>query len=95
MSSKYAILIEMIYTERSTKQSESMNTYAFKVRTTANKLEIKEAVEKAFKVKVDTVRTLRMHPKLKVDRNRGIRGKTRNFKKAMVKLSKGYSIEVA
>jgi len=90
---KYRIIREAVFTERSTNLSEKHNTYTFKVVPHANKLQIKEAVEKAFNVKVAEVRTVNVRPKGKRDRYRGITGKTRHFKKAMVKLEKGHSIE--
>jgi len=52
-------------------------------------------VEAAFHVKVVDVRIVNVHPKRKVDRQRGIVGRSPGYKKAMVKLAKGYSIEFA
>jgi len=84
-----------LFTERTTNQAERDNTYTFKVRFDANKLQIKEAIEVAFNVKVEEIRTINVHPKRKLDRYRGITGKTRRYKKAMVKVAKGDSIEFA
>lgn len=93
MKNKYDIIREAIFTERSTALAERRNTYTFRVPYAANKLEIREAIEEAFHVKVDRVRTINVKPKRTVDRYRGIRGKTRRFKKAMVTLVKGHKIE--
>lgn len=89
------IIKEVVFSERSTNLSEKENTYTFKVRHNANKIQIKEAVERAFNVKVADVRTLNVHPKRKVDRLRGIAGKTVKYKKAMVKLARDHKIEFA
>ena len=91
----YDVIREAVFTERSTTMSETDNTYTFKVRTDANKLQIKEAVETAFNVKVAVVRTISVHPKRRIDRYRGIEGKTKAIKKALVKLAPGNSIEFA
>lgn len=91
----YDVIQETIFTERSTMVSERDNVYTFKVKSEANKLQIKQAVEAAFNVKVDTVRTVTVHPKKRIDRYRGIMGKTKGFKKALVKLAPGHSIEFA
>ncbi|MBD3266527.1 50S ribosomal protein L23 [bacterium] len=95
MPHKWEIIKEAIFTERSTVLSESENTYTFKVHPAANKLQIKEAVEAAFDVRVVDVRTTTRKPKMTMDRYRGIRGKTTHLKKAMVKLAQGDKIEFA
>ena len=93
MLHNYDIIREAIFTERSTSFSEKANTYTFRVATGANKIQIKDAVEEAFHVKVAHVRIINVHPKQKMDRYRGIKGQTRGYKKAMVKLEKGHIIE--
>ncbi|MFB3788787.1 MAG: 50S ribosomal protein L23 [bacterium] len=95
MSHKFDIVRETIFTERSTVLAEKENTYTFRVLARANKLEIKQAVEAAFHVKVAGVRIITVHPKRKLDRQRGITGRSPGYKKAMVKLAQGYSIEFA
>ena len=95
MLRKWNIIQEAVFSERSTSLSEEQNTYTFKVHPDANKLQIKEAVEEAFKVTVLSVRTISKKPKAKVDRYRGIMGKTSRSKKAMVKLAQGDTIEFA
>jgi large subunit ribosomal protein L23 len=93
MKSSYDIIREAVFTERTTQLAEESDIYTFKVTASANKVEIKEAVEIAFNVKVDSVRTINVHPKQKMDRYRGIRGKSTAYKKALVKLVKGHKIE--
>jgi len=89
----YDIIREAIFTERTTALAEGLHTYTFRVPSNVNKLEIKKAIEQAFQVKVEDVRTINVKPKLKLDRYRGLYGKTRRYKKAMVKLAKGHTIE--
>jgi len=73
-----------IVTERSTQLKESNGEYVFEVDKRANKHVIKEAVEKAFNVKVEEVRTMIMPGKTKrMGRNEG---KTPTWKKAVVRL---------
>lgn len=64
--------------------------YAFKVAMDANKIEIKQAIEQRFGVKVDTVRTLVNRGKIK--RVRLVAGKKPNWKKAYIKLQAGHKI---
>lgn len=95
MADYYDILKEAIFTERSTMVAEKENVYTFRVNPSANKVQIKEAVEAAFKVQVKEVRTINVRSKRKFDRYRGIVGKTSKYKKALVKLADGHSIEFA
>ncbi len=81
-----------ISTERSTRLREKNNEYVFKVDKRANKFTIKKAVENAFKVKVDSVRTLIVPGKVRrMGRNEG---KTGTWKKAIVRLKKDETISV-
>ena len=85
----YDIIFAPIITEKSASM-EGNNTYAFKVDVRANKTQIKQAVEKAFNVKVLNVNTLNVHPK---DKRVGrYTGKTNRYKKAIVKLAEGNTI---
>jgi len=78
------IIKRHIVTERSSMLKESNSEYVFEVDKKANKMLIKEAVEKAFKVKVDLVRTMIVPGKVKrMGRNEG---KTPTWKKAVVRL---------
>lgn len=88
----YAIIKRPIVTEKSTTDTEYRNTYTFFVDARANKIEIREAVEKLFKVKVEKVRTQNRKGKPRRVRSRWIRKP--DWKKAMVKLAEGNKIEI-
>jgi large subunit ribosomal protein L23 len=85
------IIIAPVITEKSAHQAEN-NVYTFKVATSANKIEIKKAVEAAFGVKVAKVNTLMTKPKAK--RVGRYTGKTKTYKKAFVTLKDGETIEL-
>lgn len=85
------ILRKPVVTEKSTSLLQD-NKYTFLVDPRANKTEIKQAVEKIFKVKVEKVNTMRVKGKFK--RVRNILGKTPDRKKAIVKLKEGDKIEI-
>lgn len=87
----YDLITMPMVTEKSTLGSEH-NQVTFRVPLSATKPEIKQAVELLFKVKVTAVNTLRQ--KGKVKRFRGIKGKRPDYKKAMVSLAEGESIDV-
>jgi large subunit ribosomal protein L23 len=78
-------------TEKTTLQKELANTVTFEVARSANRVDIKRAVEKAFGVKVQSVQTMQVIGKVK--RRGPILGKRRNWKKAMVRLMPGERIE--
>lgn len=83
------IIIAPVITERSA-VLEQEGKYVFKVDTKANKVQIKQAIEKIFNVKVESVNTMNSHPKKKrVGRYTGM---TNKYKKAIVKLAKGSTI---
>ena len=85
------IIIRPIITEHSYDVME-YNVYTFEVAKDANKVEIAKAVEEIFDVKVVKVNTLNVKPKPK--RVRYQRGYTRTWKKAMVTLAEGETIEI-
>ncbi len=85
------VILGPVVSERSTAASEA-GTHIFRVLPDASKLEIKQAVEKIFEVKVDSVRTLRM--KGKVKRFGGRLGRRNHWKKAYVSLAEGQKIEI-
>ena len=95
MSSKdprhYDVIIAPVITEKATMASDK-NQVVFKVARTATKPQIKEAVEGLFDVKVKRVNTLNTKRKTRVFRGR--RGVVGNFKKAIVTLEEGHSIDV-
>jgi large subunit ribosomal protein L23 len=87
----YDTIIAPVITEKSTMASEH-NQVVFRVAGTATKPEIKAAVEALFSVKVDGVNTLVRKGKKK--RFRGISGRQKDFKKAIVTLAEGHAIDV-
>ncbi|MFN8322367.1 MAG: 50S ribosomal protein L23 [Chitinophagales bacterium] len=89
------VLIKPIISEKSTKSTEKLNRYAFKVVKSANKLEIKKAIEAAYTVQVQDVNTVVTVGKAKVRQTkRGIAsGVKPAYKKAYVTLKKGETID--
>lgn len=87
----YDIIKSPVITEKATMASDN-NQVTFKVAMDATKPEVKAAVEKLFDVKVKAVNTLLRKGKTK--RFRGVAGKQADFKKAIVTLEEGYSIDV-
>ncbi|MDA0774247.1 MAG: 50S ribosomal protein L23 [Bacteroidetes bacterium] len=90
-----SILIKPVITEKATTASELDNRYTFMVDTKANKVEIKKAVEAAYGVTVQKIRTLNYGPDRKVRYTKtGIqRGKTNLTKKAIVQVAEGDTID--
>jgi large subunit ribosomal protein L23 len=90
-----SVLIKPIITEKATLGSELHNRYTFLVHPKANKVEIKKAVESAYGVSVEKVRTLNSGPERKMRYTKtGIqKGKTSATKKAMVQVSEGDAID--
>lgn len=86
----YDIIKRPIITEKTTIQRETGNQYCFEVSPNANRIEIKRAVEEAFKVHALSVRT--MNVKGKVKRRGRIVGKRKDWKKAIVTLHPGERI---
>lgn len=83
----YQIILRPLITEKSTLLKDKNREICFEVHPKANKIEIKEATEKLFKVKVDRVRIQRIKGKMRrVGRNVG---QKKNWKKAYVKLKEG------
>lgn len=88
----YSIIKRPHLTEKSTNDNEARNAYHFRVPVDANKIEIRRAVEALFDVQVSAVNTLRKNGKL---RRRGwVAGKKPDWKKAMVTLKEGQSIDI-
>ena len=87
-----SIIKSHIATERTTKLREENNEYVFEVDRRANKHVIKLAVEQAFRVKVDSVRTIIMPGKVR--RMGRYEGKTPTWKKAIVRLKKDQVITI-
>ena len=89
------ILIKPIITEKATNDSELRNRYTFLVKKSANKVEIKLAVQKKYNVTVEKVRTQIYGPerKTKYTKNGLQKTKSNIKKKAIVKLSDGETID--
>lgn len=81
-----------IITEKSANLAQNYNTITFSVDVKANKTQIKQAIEKIFNVKVESVNTINVRPKKK--RVGRYIGKTAKVKKAIVKLAEGSTIEL-
>ena len=85
------LLIRPVITEKTSVMLQD-NKYTFKVPLTANKTEIRQAVEKIFNVKVEKVNTVRVLGKTK--RMGSYVGKRSDYKKAIVKLAEGNTIQI-
>ena len=93
MLSNYRDVIKApVITEKSSNIASNDRKYVFKVDAKANKSQIKDAIEKIFKVKVESVNTVNVHPKKKrVGRYSGM---TNKYKKAIVTLVNGNKIDL-
>lgn len=89
MMNKYQVIKAPIDTEKTNLQKELLNQVSFSVEPSANRVEIKRAVEEIFDVKVKSVKT--MNVKGKVKRRGQIMGKRKDWKKAHVTLMPGAS----
>ena len=90
MSNYRDIIKAPIVTEKSADLAQNQNTITFSVDVNANKTQIKQAIEKIFNVKVESVNTVNVKPKKK--RMGRYEGKTNRRRKAIVKLAEGESI---
>lgn len=93
MDIKYLEIVKApVITEKAANLGQQRGQYVFKVDSKANKTEIKQAIEKLFKVKVQEIRTLNVKPKKRrVGRYAGL---TNRSKKAIVTLAEGQTIEL-
>jgi large subunit ribosomal protein L23 len=91
-----SILVKPIITEKATDDSELRNAFSFVVDRNANKIQIKEAVETAYGVTVEGVRTLNVIPKIKsrYTKTGMVTGKTSAYKKAIIKVAEGETIDL-
>lgn len=89
------VLIKPVNTEKSA-ELQKLNQYLFFVHTKANKIQVKEAVEKIYDVKVTNVNTVKYAGKRKERYTKTglVKGKTRSFKKAYVTLAEGDKIDI-
>lgn len=90
-----SIIIKPLLTEKMTQHGEKFNRYGFYVATKANKIEIKEAIEKMYNVTVTDIRTMNTPGKVKSRMKRsGIqRARVGKFKKAVVQVKQGDAID--
>ncbi len=91
MKDPYSIIQNPMRTEKGTNIHAKENKYIFKVDCNANKVEVKRAIEEIYKVKVEKVNTINMLGKWR--RVRTVEGKRPDWKKAIVTLKKGETIE--
>ena len=90
MAEIHDIIVRPLVTEKAVKAESAESTYVFEVGDGANKVQIKEAIERYFNVKVDDVRTVNVRGKFK--RFGRFYGKRSNWKKAYVTLAQGHSL---
>ena len=86
------IIIKPLVTEKSTHQQATRNTYAFEVAAKANKIQIKDAVERLYDVKVADVRTMNRKGKPRRTKRGVVQGT--GFKRAIVALQEDSRIEL-
>ena len=90
-----SILKKPVITEKMSSLTERLNRYGFVVDHNSNKIQIKEAVETMYGVSVDKVNTMNYKGKHKTryTKTGWVQGRTNQFKKAIVTLSKGEAID--
>lgn len=95
MKHLHDVIREAIFTERSTILSEKNNAFTFRVEKSATKIDIKRAVEAAFDVKVKRVRTMVVRGRAvsRWTRKGWVSGHTATWKKAIVALDAGHTID--
>ena len=89
------VLKKPVITEKMSALSEELNSYGFIVDRNANKLQVKEAVEKMYGVSVDRVNTMNFKGKHKTryTKTGWVEGRTNRYKKAIVTLAEGETID--
>ena len=93
MRDLYQVIKTIRLSEKATLLNEMNNEYVFKVDRRANKIQIKEAVERLFNKKVDSVRTCNYRGKKRRERRADF-GRTAHWKKAVVRLKDGETIDL-
>ena len=93
MNEPFDLVETVCLTEKATLLSDKLNKYVFRVNPRANKVQIKQAIEKLFGKKVVDVNTCNYAGKLK--RTRGPLGRRSHWKKAIVTLKEGEKIDLA
>ncbi|HET6245794.1 MAG: 50S ribosomal protein L23 [Bacteroidetes bacterium] len=89
------IILKPVVTEKMTGITDKLNRYGFVVKYDANKLQIKDAIEKLYSVTVTDVNTMRYAGKAKSRNTKAglVTGRTKAFKKAVVSLKDGDTID--
>jgi len=87
-------IIKPVITEKSLRLANNENTYVFEVQMTANKNQIKEAIEKLFEVKVEKIRTIVKYRELKRTGKKRMTIRSGKTKKALATLKSGQSIDL-
>lgn len=91
MKPLHEIIRKPLVTEKANQLSDTESVVAFEVNRSANKIEIKRAIEQAFNVKVKSVNTMQQRGKVK--RVGASIGQRNNWKKAYVTLEEGHNID--
>ena len=86
------IILGPIITEKSANIAGNGDKIVFKVKPNTNKVQIKQAIEKLFNVKVEAIRTINVKPKKR--RVGRYTGTTNRYKKAVITLAEGSKIEI-
>lgn len=89
-----AIILQPLVTEKSMRESTEANKYSFRVASTANKVQIRRAIEGIFNVRVMSVNTMNVHGKSRRRSYKYRSGQTARWKKAIVTLAPGSSIDI-
>lgn len=92
MKNPYNIILNPLRTEKGSKIQAKENKYIFKVDPAANKVQIRQALEEIYKVKVEKINTMSILGKWR--RVRLVEGKRPDWKKAVVTLKEGEVIEI-
>jgi large subunit ribosomal protein L23 len=89
------IIFKPVITEKMTELGEKLNRYGFIVDKRANKLQIKQAIKELYGVDVESVNTMNYSGKVKSRNTKSgvITGRTNNYKKAIVTLAEGETID--
>ncbi len=95
MKSPDQVIKALRLTEKSTQLSANTGQYTFEVFDSADKISIKNAVERVFKVTVKRVNVMRTKPRVSRNMRTGKMGRTSGMKKAVVTLQEGDKIEIA
>jgi large subunit ribosomal protein L23 len=90
-----SVILKPIITEKMTQMGEKLNRYGFRVDKRANKLQIKKAIKDIYGVEVAEINTMvyRGKSKTRYSKSGFISGKSTNYKKAIVTLAKGETID--